>query len=40
VLVGVTDEMEVMRRETFGPVAPVRVVASFDEALALANDTE
>ncbi len=40
VLVDVGDDMEVMRRETFGPVAPVRVVSSFDEALALANDTE
>jgi acyl-CoA reductase-like NAD-dependent aldehyde dehydrogenase len=28
-----TDEMAVMREETFGPVAPVAVVGSFDEAL-------
>jgi len=40
VLVDVADDMEVMRRETLGPVAPVRVVGSFEEALALADDTE
>jgi succinate-semialdehyde dehydrogenase/glutarate-semialdehyde dehydrogenase len=40
VLTGVTDDMRVMREETFGPVAPVRVVESFDEALAAANATE
>jgi len=40
VLVDVTDDMAVMRDETFGPVAPVRIVASFDEALALASATE
>ena len=39
VLTDCTDEMEVMREETFGPVAPVRVVASFDEALAAARDS-
>jgi succinate-semialdehyde dehydrogenase/glutarate-semialdehyde dehydrogenase len=38
VLAGCTDDMEVMREETFGPVAPVRVVASFDEALAASAD--
>jgi acyl-CoA reductase-like NAD-dependent aldehyde dehydrogenase len=31
-----TDRMRVMREETFGPVAPVAVVASFEEALARA----
>lgn len=31
-----TDGMLVMREETFGPVAPVRVVDSFDEGLRLA----
>ena len=40
VLVGVDDSMTVMREETFGPVAPVRVVESFDEALAAANATK
>ncbi|WIM99468.1 aldehyde dehydrogenase family protein [Actinoplanes oblitus] len=33
VLSGCTDEMTVMREETFGPVAPVAVVASFEEGL-------
>jgi acyl-CoA reductase-like NAD-dependent aldehyde dehydrogenase len=37
VLTEVTDDMAVMAHETFGPVAPVRVVQSFGEALALAN---
>ncbi|WIY82165.1 aldehyde dehydrogenase family protein [Propionimicrobium sp. PCR01-08-3] len=36
VLAGCTAEMEVMREETFGPVAPVMTVNSFDEALAQA----
>ena len=33
VLTGCTDGMAVMSQETFGPVAPVAVVGSFDEAL-------
>jgi succinate-semialdehyde dehydrogenase/glutarate-semialdehyde dehydrogenase len=36
VLVGVDDDMVVMRDETFGPVAPVARVDGFDEALARA----
>ncbi|MFJ4296950.1 aldehyde dehydrogenase family protein [Curtobacterium sp. NPDC089689] len=36
VLTEVTDEMTVMTEETFGPVAPVRVVDSFDEGIRLA----
>lgn len=36
VLVDVDEGMAVVRDETFGPVAPVRRVASFDEALTLA----
>lgn len=36
VLAGCTDAMDVMREETFGPVAAVRVVGSFDEALTAA----
>ncbi|WP_306827589.1 aldehyde dehydrogenase family protein [Catenuloplanes nepalensis] len=39
VLAGCTDEMAVMRDETFGPVAPVMVVESFDEALKRAADS-
>ncbi|MGI8698164.1 MAG: aldehyde dehydrogenase family protein [Mycobacteriales bacterium] len=37
VLTGCTDEMAVMREETFGPVAAVQAVATYDEALAAAN---
>lgn len=36
VLTGCTDDMEIMRAETFGPVAAVRIVDSFGEALGLA----
>ena len=39
VVTGVTDEMELSRRETFGPVAAVRVVRDAEEALRLANDS-
>ena len=39
VLRGVTDDLAVMREETFGPVAAVRTVASFDEALEAADGT-
>jgi acyl-CoA reductase-like NAD-dependent aldehyde dehydrogenase len=37
VLADCTDDMLVMREETFGPVAPVRVVSSFGEALTAAS---
>jgi succinate-semialdehyde dehydrogenase/glutarate-semialdehyde dehydrogenase len=40
VLTGVTHEMRVMREEIFGPVVPIVTVASEEEAIALANDTE
>ena len=40
VLTGVTQEMRIMREETFGPVVPIVTVASEDEAIALANDSE
>ncbi len=39
ILTGVTEEMVVCRQETFGPVASVYAVDSYDEALAKANDT-
>ena len=39
VLAGCTDQMTVMREETFGPVAPVMTVDSFDEALQRAADS-
>jgi acyl-CoA reductase-like NAD-dependent aldehyde dehydrogenase len=37
VLVDVTDDMRVMREETFGPVLPIMRVADTDEALRRAN---
>lgn len=37
VLLDVTDEMEVMREETFGPVAPIQYFSSEEEAIAKAN---
>lgn len=39
-LIGATAEMDIMRRETFGPVLPIQAVDSLDEAIALANDSE
>jgi acyl-CoA reductase-like NAD-dependent aldehyde dehydrogenase len=39
VLSGCTDEMTVMRDETFGPVAPVATVRTFEEALTRAGDS-
>ncbi|HEX7872892.1 MAG TPA: aldehyde dehydrogenase family protein [Sphingobium sp.] len=39
VLTGVTQEMAIMAEETFGPVIPVTVVDTVDEAVRLANDT-
>jgi acyl-CoA reductase-like NAD-dependent aldehyde dehydrogenase len=40
VLTGVDHTMRVMREETFGPVLPIMAVASVEEAIALANDSE
>ena len=40
VLSGVTPQMRAYREELFGPVAVVYAVASEDEALALANDSD
>jgi len=40
VLTGVTHEMRIMKEEIFGPVIPVVVVDSEQEALDLANDSE
>lgn len=39
ILADVDHRMEIMREETFGPVACVQRVASADEAVRLANDT-
>lgn len=40
ILVDVHPEMKIMRTEIFGPVAAICRVASFDEALALANASD
>lgn len=39
VLTGVTHGMSVMRDETFGPVLPIQVVQSAEEAIQLSNDS-
>ena len=39
-IVDARADMDIMRRETFGPVLPVQVVDSLEEAIALANDSE
>ena len=40
VLTGVTPDMRIMREEIFGPVVPIVVVESEDEAIALSNDSD
>jgi succinate-semialdehyde dehydrogenase/glutarate-semialdehyde dehydrogenase len=40
VLTAVTDEMDVAREETFGPVVPITRIASDEEALQIANASE
>jgi benzaldehyde dehydrogenase (NAD) len=40
VLTDIKPDMRVWREEIFGPVAPVCIVASDEEAIAVANDTE
>lgn len=40
VLVDVTQDMAVMRDETFGPIAPIMAFDTQEEAVRLANDTE
>jgi acyl-CoA reductase-like NAD-dependent aldehyde dehydrogenase len=40
VLADVTQEMRIMREETFGPVLPVMVFDRDEEAVGLANDSE
>ncbi len=39
-LTNVSDEMTVCRAETFGPVTSIYAIDSYEEGLALANDTE
>ena len=40
VLTGVNHEMRIMREEIFGPVLPIMTVASEQEAIELANDSQ
>jgi lactaldehyde dehydrogenase / glycolaldehyde dehydrogenase len=40
VLTGVTNDMEVVQREVFGPVLPVLPFDSYDEVIAWANSTD
>ncbi|XPP26843.1 MAG: aldehyde dehydrogenase family protein [Leucobacter sp.] len=40
VLTGITPEMVIAREETFGPVAPITVVDSFESALELAGASD
>src|SRR2546429_7328157 len=40
VLTGCTQDMDVMRKEIFGPVIPIMRVADEDEAVRLANDSQ
>jgi aldehyde dehydrogenase (NAD+) len=40
ILTNVTSDMKLMREETFGPIAPIVTVATVDEAVEVANDTE
>jgi acyl-CoA reductase-like NAD-dependent aldehyde dehydrogenase len=37
VLIGCSNDMRIMREETFGPVAPVQVCASFEDAVTAAS---
>ena len=39
VLDGVTEEMEVAREETFGPVAPISTIRGEDEAIGIVNSS-
>jgi len=40
VLVNVNHSMKIMREETFGPTIPIMTYRTFDEAIALANDSD
>lgn len=39
IISNVTDEMDIMHDETFGPVAPITTFSNIDEAIQKANDT-
>lgn len=40
VISNANQDMEIMHKETFGPVAPVMAYADLDDAIKMANDTE
>ncbi|MGZ0712664.1 aldehyde dehydrogenase (plasmid) [Coraliomargarita sp. W4R53] len=40
ILTNATSSMEIMIKETFGPVLPIQRVSGLDEAIALANDSD
>ena len=40
VIVGVSQNFEIMQKEVFGPVLPIMKVKDFDEALKFANDSD
>ena len=40
VITGCRADMDIMKREIFGPVLPIMKVSGLDEAISLANDTE
>jgi acyl-CoA reductase-like NAD-dependent aldehyde dehydrogenase len=40
VLAGVDHSMRVMKEETFGPLLPIQVVKTLDDAIRLANDSD
>jgi succinate-semialdehyde dehydrogenase/glutarate-semialdehyde dehydrogenase len=40
ILTGVNHTMRIMREETFGPIMPIMIVDSEDQAVELANDSE
>lgn len=40
VITGCGKDMDIMRKEVFGPVLPIQTVDSLDEAIALSNDSE
>ncbi|WP_188035950.1 aldehyde dehydrogenase [Pseudomonas sp. EZ-C24] len=40
VLAGCSADMEIMRKEIFGPVLPIQIIDDLDEAIVLANDSD
>src|SRR5690606_4076385 len=40
VLINCRNDMDIMRKEIFGPVLPIQGIGSLEEGIALANDSE